>query len=112
LGGLQAERPKSPWTPSYSVTTLPGSPRIPVQSEVEESQPPSPAPELVVDETPAVDISKVEEEIVLTAVPTEVANVEPPAVTESESGVEKEVVPEPSVELQVTELEPAPVRIR
>lgn len=32
------ERPKSPWTPSYSVTTPPGSPRVPIQSEIEQSE--------------------------------------------------------------------------
>lgn len=105
----ETERPKSPWTPSYSVTTLPGSGPSPhVESDVDET----PAAEVEAETSPAKVEGTETPKIVTPEDEKDEEPVDPTAITESPSWTQSYSVtsqpgsPRVSPKVELKELEP------
>ena len=105
---VETERPKSPWTPSYAVTTLPGSgssPRVDPKPELDDA----PAAEVEVDVAPVEKVEATETPKIVTPADEEPA--EPAAATETPWAQSYSVTSQPgspriSPKAELEELEP------
>jgi len=111
--GVEMERSKSPWTPSYTVTTLPGSgstPRVDSKPELDET----PAVETEVEVPPVEEVKVVETPKIITPPDEELPG--PAAATETPWAQSYSVTSQPGspcvspkAELEELGLEPQPV---